>query len=157
MQQDEGDMRLWLPPVENGKPEVLTSSRKQRKDVVAIEGEKGGRGYHSLATPLEFCVARRYITGEQYKAGCRVHALWRGSIISARYARMKFGDTASAFDPECIPLMPRDYFRAMDSISDFLQRSTVRRVCCFEEPAGSARSMELLRDGLTTLVTHFRY
>lgn len=158
MQQDEGDPRYHLPPVENGKPQVLTNARKARKDVVAVESEKGGRGYQSLASPLEFYVARGYISGEQYRAGTRLHGLWRGSIFAARYATMKYAtEPAKGFDPELIALMPRDYMRALDSITKCMPRIIVRRVCCFEETAGSGKPMELLRDGLDMLVKHFRH
>jgi hypothetical protein len=129
---------------------------ERKRSIVAIEGHNGGREYRSIQVPLEFYVARRYITGEQYQAGCRLHALWRGSIISARYARMRFGAPASDFDPENIALMPRDYFRAMDSVHGFQRKAVVRTVCCFDEVAGEGRRMELLKQGLDDLVKHFR-
>jgi hypothetical protein len=156
MGDTDGDSRFHLPPVRDGKPEVLTDLRKKRGDVVAAESDKGGRSYHSLASPLEFCVARRYITGPQYEAGTRLHALWRGSILHARYAVMRFGDPAGVFDAECLPLMPRDYFRAMDAIRGFHAQRLVRQVCCFELPPGKGKPIGLLRDGLDDLVRHFR-
>lgn len=147
------DESQWLPP----RDTVITTARKRNKSARRIAGEKGGIEFRSVAIPLEFYLARGHITEKQYRAGCRVHSLWRGSLLVARYSRMRFGDVASDMDPESMALIPRDYFRAMEAVSGFLERSTVRRVCCFDEVAGSGRAMDLLRHGLDDLVRHFRY
>jgi hypothetical protein len=130
---------------------------ERKGGIIATEGERGGRELRSLAAPLEFYVARRYITGKQYEAGTRLHALWRGSIISARFATMKFGDRKGDYDPESMALMPRDYFRAMDAVQGFHAKRMVRMVCCFEEIAGGSLGMRNLKSGLDDLIKHFRY
>ena len=98
--------------------------------------------------PLEFYVARRYITGDQYEAGLRLHRLFRGSPFwPAGYATsMRYGDVGGGYDPDSMALMPRDYLRAMAAVGDPKARRTVWLVCCFDEPAG--RDMAWLKLGL---------
>ena len=152
-QGDEGDVRFWLPPDHNGKPQVLTAARKRRGDVITAEGERGGVERRALSMPLEFYVARRYITGDQYEAGLRLHRLFRGSILAGRVASMKYGDAGGGYDPDSMALMPRDYLRAMAAVGDPKARRTVWLVCCFDEPAG--RDMAWLKRGLDDLGRHF--
>lgn len=156
MSDTDGDARYHLPPVRDGKPEVLTVRRQERGDVVAVQGQRGGVQYRSLTLPMDFYVARGYISGEQYEAGERLYALWRGSIVTARFATMRFGDVSSGYDPEAIALAPRDYFRAMDAVCGFHRKRIIRQVCLFGEPAGEGRPMITLREGLDFLVRHFR-
>lgn len=155
-QGDEGDVRFWLPPEHNGKPQVLTKARKKRGDVVAYEGENGGREYRSVVEPLDLYISRRYISGEQYEAGDRLFRLWKGSLLEARYATMKYGDTpGGGFDPECVALMPRDYFRAIEAVRGFHPKRIVRRVCLWKDHAGQGQGMSWLLLGLNDLVKHF--
>lgn len=150
--ESDGDKALQLRDGEA----VILQARKDARNVVAVEGERGGKQYHSLTAPLDFYIARRYITEEQYAAGDRLHQLWRGSILHARYARMNYGDLASGYEPDIIALMPRDYFRAMDTVGGFAARRIVRQVCCFGEFLGSRGEMQPLKSGLDDLARHFR-
>ena len=153
--EGEGDPRHHLPRHENGRPKVLTPARKARGDVVAYEGEGGKRMYRSLAVPLNWYVAHRNIDEAEYEAGQRLHALWRGSILHARFATMRLGDVGGGpFEFEGAALIPRDYFRAMDAVRGFHPKRLVRQVCCFEELAGSG-GIHWLRSGLADLAGHF--
>ena len=154
--ENDGDRTLWLPPVLDGKPQVLTAARQKRGDVVRVAGERGGVERRSIAEPLEWYVARRHITGDQYKAGTRLYALWKGSILGDRYATMRFGDVTGDFDPESMALMPRDYCRAMDAVHGFHRQRAVRLVCLWGEFAGTPAMMTYLREGLTEITEHFR-
>ena len=70
---------------------------------------------------------------------------------------MRFGDVGGgSYDPESMALMPRDYFRAMDSVGGFQQKRVVRLVCLWKDFAGGERAMGQLRSGLDDLVRHFR-
>jgi hypothetical protein len=149
--ETEGDPQYWL----SGK-DVITPERKKAKNAIAVEGERGGRQYRSLISPLDLYIARRYVNEEQFNAGQRVHNLWRASILHARYARMNYGEIGSGYDPENMALAPRDYFRAMDSVRDHFDRKIVRSVCCFEEHTGGRKAMVALKSGLDDLVRHFQ-
>ncbi len=148
--EDRIDATQFLSPDDLGR---LVARRKG--NMVAISTDRGGIEYRSIYLPLDLYVAKRQITGEQYEAGERLHALWRGSIVAARYTTMRFTDATTGYDAESIALMPRDYFRAMDAVRGFLAKRMVRQVCCFGEPAGRG-GMVGLRDGLDNLVRHFR-
>lgn len=156
MNDSDGDSRFHLPPVRDGKPEVLTEARKRRGDVVTVQSDRGGVERRSLFLPMDFYVARGDISGKQYEAGERLYPLWRGSIIAARYVTMRFGDVSAGVDQESLSLKPIDYFRAMDAVRGFHPKRLVRQVCLFGEPAGKCGGMVFLRSGLDDLVRHFR-
>jgi hypothetical protein len=168
--QDEGDSRYWLPPVKDGKPQVLTRARKIRGDVVTVAGDRGGVERRSLDRPLEFYVAKGHITGRQYRAGKRLHALWE-SLAKAPYVQVQYregdgGEKAQSFVPAGFGALI--YREALYSITDERTRRIAFLVCCEEHFAreclpGTVRStairqaMTMLRNALDTLAAHFKY
>ncbi|MBP3955413.1 hypothetical protein J8F10_08980 [Gemmata sp. G18] len=170
MADTDGDSRYWLPPVKDGKPEVLTGHRKQRGDVVAVEGTSGGREYRSLDAPLEFYVARQVITGRQYRAGKRLHTLWAKAnpslYVQARYEDSDGGAKALSFAPHGFGAV--EYREALQAIFSQDARRVAFAVCCEGTPAshcvkaGSVRSAKrqgiaLLHEALEALADHFKY
>jgi hypothetical protein len=170
MADTDGDSRYHLPPHKDGKPQVLTAHRKRRGDVVAVEGTSGGRQYHSLDAPLEFYVARRVITGKQYRAGKRLHALWAKANASAyvqvRYEDGDGGAKAMSFAPHGFGAV--EFREAMQAVSSAEAREVVRKVCCEGIAASRCvsatsvrtakrRGIALLVEALDALAAHFNY
>ena len=132
MADTDGDPRYHLPPATNGRPEVLTARRRDRGDVVAVEGDKGGREFRSLDAPLEYYVARQAITGRQYRAGKRLHALWsKGNpspYVQVRYEDGDGGAKALSFAPHGFGAV--EYRDAMLAIDSKEARCVAFAVCC---------------------------
>ena len=166
--QDEGDTRHWLPPVENGRPQVLTTIRKKRGDVVALLGNGGGREYRSLAAPLDFYVANKHITGAQYHAGRKLLRLWVHSVRSP-YSQMIYGERDGAGMPEHFPIgmFAVEYRNAILAVRGDNERKVVHAVCCEDISASrclpypSKRTaqrlgVQYLVSGLDDLIRHFK-
>ena len=135
---------------------LIKAERRRARNAVAVEGNRGGREYRSLTAPLDAYIARRNITAEQYRAGRRIHAIWRNSILRERYVRMNYGEPGSGFDMDSIALAPRDYLNAMEAVQGELQKRIVRWVCCEERFCGIRGGMAALQSGLDDLVRHFQ-
>jgi hypothetical protein len=170
MGDTDGDSRYHLPPVRDGKPEVLTGRRKERGDVVAVEGEKGGREFRSLDAPLEYYIARGVITAPQYRAGIRLHALWLqaqpAGHSQVQYEEGDGGGQTLSFVPPGFGAV--EYREAMAAISCPDARRVAFAVCCEGYHAsetvatGSNRTRrrigsKLLQDALDDLVGHFDF
>ena len=161
------DKTQFLP---DGVP-VRTPERKRNRTVVVTEGERGGRQYVSLAEPLEFYVAKRVITGKQYRAGKRLHGLWeRGAkspYVQVQYRLDDGGAKAQSFVPA--GFMATAYRDALYAVKNERARRIVFLVCCTGVFAGktfpetvSARTakrngISLLREALDVLADHFKY
>ena len=146
------DYAAVLPP----RAPVITPERRKARNVVAIEGERGGRQYRSLTSPLDFYLARMHITPCQYQAGDRLRRIFNASILRERYVRMSYGDVGGHHDPVDHALAPRDFLRAVAAIRDERERQVVRMVCCEEKCAGKGAPMTRLKGGLDDLVRHFK-
>ena len=52
------------------------------KDVLIVEGERGGLQVQSFAFPLDFYLRKQFISRAQWHAGVRYHRLWRQGCLS---------------------------------------------------------------------------
>jgi hypothetical protein len=149
-QIDTIDKTRWIPEGE----EVITP--EQKRNIVITEGDRGGRQIRALTRPLDYYVAHRHISGNQYRAGERLYKLWHYSILRMRYARMKFGEVIGESDAESLALAPRDLLEAYQSITHPKTLDVVRMVCIDETKVGRGGQMNLLKDGLNILIAHFK-
>lgn len=153
--QDDIDETKWLPRDEP----ILTTSRSRAKNVVAVEGDNSGYQLYSLCRPLDFYVARRYISDEQYRAGDRLFMLWKNSILYARYARMNYGDyayKAGSVDLADLAIAPKAFLEAKASLKGRHRKQIILQVCLDEKWAGPRKPMILLKEGLDQLADYFK-
>ena len=151
-EQEAIDRTQFLPAEEP----VLTESRRNRRDVVKMEGKRGGIEHRSLDRPLDFYLNRCHITPRQYSAGVRYFRLWNYSVLRERYTRMRFGEESAIADLEGILIAPRQYLEAQ-AVLNAEQKRVVFNVCCRDEKAGKRGGMLILRDGLDMLAKHFKF
>ena len=161
------DKTQWLP---DGTP-VFTPERKKNRSIVVTEGDRGGRQYVSLTEPLEFYVAKRVITGKQYRAGKRLHSLWeknaKSPYVQVQYRLDDGGAKAQSFVPA--GFMAGAYRDALYSVQNERARRIVFLVCCEGVFAGNTfpetvsprtakrNGVSLLREALDVLADHFKY
>jgi hypothetical protein len=150
--ETEGDPQYWL----SSKRLVINAQRKAARNIVMVEGDRGGKEFRSIVYPLDFYVARRHISAEQYKAGDRLRSIFNLSILRERYVRMNYGDVGGNSDGFDMALAPRDFLKAMEAIRRDRDKTTVRVVCCEEKNAGKRGGMDSLKAGLDDLVKHFK-
>ena len=164
--EDIIDKTQFLP---DGVP-VRTPERKKNRTIVVTEGDRGGREYRSLTSPLEFYVAKAQITGRQYRAGKRLHSLWekgaKSPYVQVQYRLDDGGAKAHSFVPP--GFMAVEYRDALYSVGNDNARLVVFLVCCEGIAASRClpsltlrsaerKGMHYLREALDTLADHFKY
>lgn len=163
IEDDDGNPAHWLPLNKDRKRDVVTERRKEKRDVVRLEGEKGGEEYRSLTWPPDYYVAHKHITPKQYLAARRFYALWAGSKHQHHYVQVAYEERGGSVTPiylhgvkvESRFLINLEYLRALRAVNGLIRQKVLVKVVCNEKKAGS--QMVVLKEALDCLVTHFRY
>lgn len=144
------------------QPIVLPTIQQQRhridghKVVVVEESDRGGVAITSYSRPLSFYLRQDFINRLQYRAGNKLYLLHRAAGLHEHYTRMRFGDTGGSYDLEMHSVSTKEFIEATQAITDPAVRKVVARVCIDEQFAGKRGGMNLLREGLDDLISHFK-
>ena len=132
------------------------------------EGRKGGRQYKSIARPiLEYYLATKAITFDQYRAGNKLFSTWKVGHPQA-YAQARYNEGSDATVTEFMPIgfLAIEYRAAMNAIRGQNEKEAARMVCVEDLPANRCfrhmsiatakrRGMLYLRSALDDLCEHF--
>jgi hypothetical protein len=126
--------------------------------LLVLTTEKGGLQYRRRNDwPLNKYYGRDLITQLQYRAGNKLYRLYVTSSHVHTPVQMRyddFGEVLANYERKFE--INQEYMEAIMAIATAKQRLAVQRVCLDGLPAGRRRGMVYLREGLDSLVKHFR-
>ena len=140
------------------------------KDVLVVEGERGGVQVQSFAFPLDFYLRKQYISRQQWRAGVRYHNLWRQGCLTGfvqfQYKEGNGGERKMQFLPN--GAFALEWRNAQIAIRDVPHRRIAYQVCCegitlalnpdfSHKRTAQRRGMPLLLAALDDLVEYFEY
>ncbi len=139
------------------------------KDVLIVEGERGGMQIQSFAFPLDFYLRKQFISRAQWRAGVRYHRLWKQGCL-AGYVQFQYregdgGERKTQFVPP--GAFALEWRNAQLAIRGVPERRIAYQVCCegitlalnkdFPSTRTAQRKgMPLLLAALEDLIAHFR-
>jgi hypothetical protein len=163
--------------VRDGKIDVIVLPTRQRtakridgeRDVLVVEGDRGGVQVQSFSFPLDFYLRKQFISRAQWLAGNRFHKLWseacRDGYVQFQYRDGNGGPPNLEFVPP--GAFAAEYREALKAIRNEC-RKIAYTVCCegltlrvsrlYPSPRTAQRhGMPLLLSALDDLIRHFRY
>ena len=138
------------------------------KDVLIVEGERGGLQVQSFAFPLDFYLRKQFISRAQWHAGVRYHRLWRQGCLSGyvqfQYREGDGGERNMQFVPP--GAFALEWRNAQLAIRGVPERRIAYQVCCegrtlalnpdfTSKRTAQRKGMPLLLIALDDLVRHF--
>jgi hypothetical protein len=132
------DPSHWLS---NGK-EIIKPERELARNIVRVDGKRGGREYRSLTDPLDFYLHKRQITERQFDAGENLRRLYAKEVQSG-YSQSRYEESGTtAFKQHYLPIgiFAVEFGKAMLSIRGESERKVAHAVCC--QNVAASRSLE---------------
>jgi hypothetical protein len=160
----DGRVHIVITPT----PERSAKRIDGEKDVLIVEGDRGGIQMQSFSFPLDFYLRKQFISRRQWLAGNRLHKLWASGCVEGyvqfQYRESNGGEPKLQFIPP--GAFAIEYREAMRAVEGSERRRIAFHVCCdcqflktskqFSSQRTAQRlGMPLLIDALDDLAKHF--
>lgn len=139
-------------------PDRLHRALEQDSDSIELSLDGAGNVRHarSFDWPLDFYFRKRLIIGSMHRAGMDFHHLWRTGVVRSGFSQNRYDVRQENKVPgEKVLGTEIEYNEARTAIRNHKAREVAHQVCCLGVKAGRG-NMDLLREALSDLYTHFK-